>query len=575
MQDSLTTPLRIVTNSSLTNKNAGLSPNQCMEEGPNALSSLLEVVIGFRMQEVGLVYDMSKAYQSIATGDIEKHVRRIVWRWCDQSADWEILAYRVVTFGDQIAGLVLELVKKLAAELGRTIDSEACDQILYRTYVDDGAGGGSRCQVERFRGKLVNGSFDGTLPTILGLVGLSLKVMVASGDNDPELLKLLGDKVLGHTWRPTEDKLVFKVTVNLSTSKTKGQKSSRDLNESDIPRLPTMVLTRRMLLAFVMSQYDPLGLICPLTIKLKILLRCLYGPGTDLGWDDQIPKDLHVAWVEILTMFLQLGEIVLDRAVKPENTIGAPELVGFADGSLEAYACAIYVRWKLMSDTVGDEEKFHVRLVCGKARVTPAKGTTAPRSELSGFLILTRLLKVVWNAMDFKPCRITMAVDSQCTISAMEKVGGLLAPFFASRVSEASTNVSELSEGTLVDPLLYVPGLLNPADIPTRGSSSGKDVQADSIWQSGPEYLSLPRYNWPFSRDFLDYVPEQELRPSKVVFHTARIFPQHSPLGLKLTTLALQVMERTNCLSKAIKSWPGFLSVSLGGTVLPLKNHLL
>ena len=47
-------------------------------------------------------------------------------------------------------------------------------------------------------------------PLFLGLVGLTLKVMVASsGDSDPNLLELMDDKVLGHTWRPTEDKLVF------------------------------------------------------------------------------------------------------------------------------------------------------------------------------------------------------------------------------------------------------------------------------------------------------------------------------------------------------------------------------
>ena len=280
-----------------------------------------------------------------------------------------------------------------------------------------------------------------------------------------------------------------------------------------------MVLTRRMLLAFVMSQYDPMGLICPLNIKLKIMLRSLYGPGVNLGWDEQIPEEHHRSWFEILTLFLQLKEIVLNRAVNPEGAVGSPELIGFADGSLEAYACAIYVRWKLPESANGDLDQFFVRLVCGKARVTPAKGTTAPRSELSGFLILTRLLKVVWSAMDTKPCRITMAVDSQCTISAMEKVGGLLAPFFASRVSEASANLSELSEETIVDPILHVPGPLNPADIPTRACSTGKDVQADSIWQSGPDYLSLPRYNWPFSREFLNYVPEQEFRSPKAAFN--------------------------------------------------------
>ena len=146
--DSTTTPLRVVTNTSLKNINAGLSPNDCMEEGPNALSSLLEVLIGFRMCEVGLVYDMTKAYQSIQTGEVEKHVRRLVWRWGDVNSSWDILAYNVVTFGDQIAGLILELVKRLAAELGMSIDAEACHQIRERTYVDDGAGGGSRAQVE-------------------------------------------------------------------------------------------------------------------------------------------------------------------------------------------------------------------------------------------------------------------------------------------------------------------------------------------------------------------------------------------------------------------------------------------
>ena len=131
-----------------------------MQEGPNTLSSLLQVLIGSCMYEVALVYDMTKAYQSIGTRDTEKHVCRIVWRWCDVAAPWEILAYNVVTFADQIAGLVLELIKKLAADLGAEIDREASFQIRNKTYMDDGAGGGTRSQVERFRGNYVDGCYD-------------------------------------------------------------------------------------------------------------------------------------------------------------------------------------------------------------------------------------------------------------------------------------------------------------------------------------------------------------------------------------------------------------------------------
>ena len=94
------------------------------------------------MNEVALVYDLTKAYQSIKTGEVERHTRRITWRFGDSSADWQIFGYNVVTFGDQVAGLALELVKGMAADLGESLDPEASYQIRRKTYVDDGAGGG-------------------------------------------------------------------------------------------------------------------------------------------------------------------------------------------------------------------------------------------------------------------------------------------------------------------------------------------------------------------------------------------------------------------------------------------------
>ena len=164
-----------------------------------------------------------------------------------------------------------------------------------------------------------------------------------------------------------------------------------------------MKLTKRILLGLVNSQYDPMGLISPLLIILKIHLRELFGSKISLGWDEAIPSENHEAWVAILSMFIKMGDIVLDRAVRPEGAIGPPELIGFSDGSLVAYGCAVYIRWRKSKSFKSDPERYYVKLVCGKARVTSAKGTTAPRSEVSGYLILTRLLKTVVNAMDVKP----------------------------------------------------------------------------------------------------------------------------------------------------------------------------
>jgi len=49
------------------------------------------------------------------------------------------------------------MVKQLAADLEQHIDAEVSHQIRSKTYVDDGAGGGTQSQVESFRGELING----------------------------------------------------------------------------------------------------------------------------------------------------------------------------------------------------------------------------------------------------------------------------------------------------------------------------------------------------------------------------------------------------------------------------------
>ena len=140
--------------------------------------------------------DLTKAYQSLKTGPIEKNVRRILWRWGNTEAGWEVLAYNSVTFGDQGAALALELAKKIAAAEGVDIDPEAAEVILTSTYVDDTAAGGTDQEVTRFIGNCVDGVYSGTLAQILGQVGLEPKVMVRSGESDPQKLKALG-KVLG------------------------------------------------------------------------------------------------------------------------------------------------------------------------------------------------------------------------------------------------------------------------------------------------------------------------------------------------------------------------------------------
>ena len=135
-------------------------------------------MVRFRSHEVGIVFDLSKAYNSLHTGVVEKHLRRLIWRFSPDQ-DWQDFGFVVVAFGDKPAGEFLELGKDLCADAGREIDHYAARKIKEDCYVDDGLTGGSQDDVDRMMGtKLEDGSYTGTVSRILGIGNLKVKVMV-------------------------------------------------------------------------------------------------------------------------------------------------------------------------------------------------------------------------------------------------------------------------------------------------------------------------------------------------------------------------------------------------------------
>ena len=84
---SISTKLRIVSNSSLNNNNSGTSYNDCLPKGPNSLVPLIEALATWRQYPWVAVWDYSKCYNSVHTTVREKHMRRFVWRF-DTSEEW-------------------------------------------------------------------------------------------------------------------------------------------------------------------------------------------------------------------------------------------------------------------------------------------------------------------------------------------------------------------------------------------------------------------------------------------------------------------------------------------------------
>ena len=218
---SKSTPVRKVSDSSMKNNFTGPSLNQCIPKGPNALTSLLDVLFRWRTYKVAIVLDLSKAYHSVHTGVAEKFLRLEVWRWGDETREWEVFGYVRVAFGDLIASLILEIAKLMASELGVELglDDEAARKLIRDFYVDDGVSGSDEENAKKLIGNLTvmeDGKlrYDGTFSEILALAGFKPKAIIRSGENHPAALEKLG-RVLGHDWSPLEDTLTFQYNFKI------------------------------------------------------------------------------------------------------------------------------------------------------------------------------------------------------------------------------------------------------------------------------------------------------------------------------------------------------------------------
>ena len=175
-------------------------------KGHDTLSDQWDVLTRWRTYEKALCSDVTKAYYSLKTGELEKHVRRVCWRYGNSNEEWRIFGFNTVSFGDRPAAAFLEIAIRRTASLNQHIDPLAATRITEDRYVDDLSTGGSPSEVDRFMGKsTVDLQQDGTIPQILAKGSLRLKVMVSSGESNPLKLKKIDSKILGLGWNPPVD----------------------------------------------------------------------------------------------------------------------------------------------------------------------------------------------------------------------------------------------------------------------------------------------------------------------------------------------------------------------------------
>ncbi|KAJ8406749.1 hypothetical protein AAFF_G00296650 [Aldrovandia affinis] len=108
-------------------------------------------------------------------------------------------------------------------------------------------------------------------------------------------------------------------------------------------KLPDKPMTRRGILAVVNSIYDPLGLLAPVILPAKLLLKDLCKEQS--GWDEDISEKHAEDWKGWTEDVTYLSNFQVNRCLKPADfgRTASAQLHHFSDASEYAYGTASYL----------------------------------------------------------------------------------------------------------------------------------------------------------------------------------------------------------------------------------------
>ncbi|XP_070141628.1 uncharacterized protein [Drosophila kikkawai] len=259
---------------------SGVSLNDRLQIGPPIQRDLLGVCLRFRQHQYVFCADIEKMFRGIQVFKPHSNFQRIVWR---KKENEPLLHFRLltVTYGLAPSPFLAVRVLKQLAEDHRHEFPAAAHALLHDAYVDDIPTGCNSFEelvilkneliqlLDKAQFKLRKWSFN----------SWRLLKSLPEEDRCYEPIQLLDKsaaespiKILGIQWNPGKDVMYL------------------NIKECD----PTISATKRELLSQLSRIYDPLGLVAPVTVLLKLFFQKSWT--SVLQWDDPIPETLRSRW---------------------------------------------------------------------------------------------------------------------------------------------------------------------------------------------------------------------------------------------------------------------------------------
>ena len=330
----------------------GKSLNEHLEKGPNYINSLPNVLMAWRFDKVAYTGDVRKMFNQVLIHPDDQVFHRFLWR-TNESLKPKVYQWKRLNFGDKpapdiAAGAIITLAKASQDQY-----PEAAKELRTHVYVDDI--GGSRENEDK--SKQITSEID----AILSKGQFQIKQWHSNNKKVDQTDEEHVD-FLGHKWNKVRDTITFKKTEIVAEEKP---------------------VTKRNCLAYLAQLWDPTGLVTPTTIEMRIDLQELWSSG--YSWDEVLPDEIQTECKKNIQVLNQLLKYEFKKKLKPDNTVGMPEIHGFCDAGEKAYGSAMFLRWKL------DDGSYTCLQLMVKAFVSLLKKKSIPRLDLMGCLALSRL----------------------------------------------------------------------------------------------------------------------------------------------------------------------------------------
>ena len=429
--------------------------NDCIRTGPNLIADLTGILLRFRFNRIGITADLEKAFLQLSLHPADRDVTRFLWK--KNASDTAPTTYRMtrVVFGVNASPFLLQATIRRHLHLFESSDQETVGRLIRDIYCDDLITSvTSEEEARQLKERTVQIFSDAKMNMTKWTMSLQkLADLQEFGDGQER-------KVLGVSWVPSSDELV--------------------VTTSQLAQLGScMPETKRTILKIAAKFYDPIGLLTPLLVRAKMMLKNLWR--SRRGWDQDITDEVKGSWRKWLYELQELDKFTVPRSYG--LTTGGPyQLHVFCDASKDAYAAVVYMR------TENQGQPGSTTLLISKSRLSPSQEMTIPRLELTAALIGSRLLAYVKEQLTEPPQKSFLWTDSMVTLCWIRSDAERWGVYVKNRIRE-------IQALTASDIWSHCPGNENPADLPSRGSTAER--LSSYLWLHGPRWLSQDASCWP------------------------------------------------------------------------------